>query len=601
MKNIVNKFTIQFCTVNGSGSATANNVVLKSIFHLGIPVSGRNNLPSNIQGMPTWYTIRVDSEGFLGRNEELDIVVAMNPETIDQDVKKLHAGNVLLYNEKIKLPSLPQGIHIHALPVEEIVKKSETKPQLAGYLSSMVYVGVLCYLLNIPLKIIKQIIEEHFLGKKTAIMPNIAVLDLAFEWAEAHIQKTDSYLLEPLQKTDGMIMTDGNIAAALGALYGGLQFMAWYPITPATSLAETVNEYLPKIRTIETTGKQTCVVVQAEDELAAIGMVVGAGWGGLRAMTSTSGPGLSLMAEYLGLAYYAEVPLVVWDVQRVGPSTGLPTHTSQGDLTFSYFLGHGDKDFIILIPGTVNECFEFGWQALDIAELAQTPVIVLSDLELGMNQWMTDAFQYPVTPIKRGKVLWEKEFRKLKLQSNKKWGRYLDIDGDGIPYRTLPGNTELGAAYFARGTGHDEFAQYSELPEVWEKGMVRLKKKFKTITQYLPKNISTSIDGAEIGLIAYGSNGFAAEEAVYKMNAIGTKIDNIRIRSIPFQEDVEKFLEEHKSVYVAESNRDGQMCQLLRMRYSKYSSKLKSIAYSDGQSITAAQIIENIKEMEKEK
>ena len=249
----------------------------------------------------------------------------------------------------------------------------------------------------------------------------------------------------------------------------------------------------------------------------------------------------------------------------------------------------------------MNECFEFGWQALDIAELAQTPVIVLSDLELGMNQWMTDAFQYPVTPIKRGKVLWEKEFRKLKLQSNKKWGRYLDIDGDGIPYRTLPGNTELGAAYFARGTGHDEFAQYSELPEVWEKGMARLKKKFKTITQYLPKNISTSIDGAEIGLIAYGSNGFAAEEAVYKVNAIGTKIDNIRIRSIPFQEDVEKFLEEHKSVYVAESNRDGQMCQLLRMRYSKYSSKLKSIAYSDGQSITAAQIIENIKEMEMEK
>ena len=595
MQKIINDFTIQFCTVNGSGSATANNTILKSIFRMGIPVSGRNNLPSNIQGLPTWYTIRINDEGFLGRTDDIDITVAMNPASIRQDVAQLKPGSVILCDEKIKLPDIKDNIFTYELPVDKIIKDTETKPQLAGYLANMVYVGALCFLLGIPLDIISQVIDQHFRGKQSAINPNMSVLKAAFSWAEKSFIKKDPFYLKSLNKTKGLIMTDGNIAAALGAHYGGLQFMAWYPITPATSLAETVIEYLPKLRGDKESGKLKCVVVQAEDELAAIGMVVGAGWGGLRSMTSTSGPGLSLMAEYLGLAYYTEVPVVVWDVQRVGPSTGLPTHTSQGDLSFAYFLGHGDKDFIIFIPGTVNECFEFGWRALDIAEIAQTPVIVLSDLELGMNQWMTRSFEYPNTPINRGKVLWESDLRAWEKNKQVKWGRYVDVDGDGIPYRTLMGNQELGAAYFTRGTGHDEYAQYSEAPELWEKGLKRIKKKFTTILPQLPQPEIKINEGSKIGLIAYGSNGFAAEEAQHLLQKCGVKIDYLRIRSIPFQKAVMDFVLTHEKVYVVESNRDGQMSQILKANYPDYGKKFINIAYSDGQSISAKMIVDEIK------
>jgi len=554
---------------------------------MGIPVSGRNNFPSNIQGMPTWYTLRVSGDCFLGRKEKVDILVAMNSASIEHDIQQLTTGSVVLFDKKINLPKIAEGITAYEMPIEELIKKAEIKPQIAAYLANMVYVGFLAYILEISIEVIEDCIHQHFQGKSSAIEPNVKVLQIAHQWAKENIKKKDPYVLKPLEKTTRMILTDGNSAAALGALYGGLQFMAWYPITPATSLAETVNEYLPQLRVNPKTGKQTCAVVQAEDELAAIGMVVGAGWGGLRAMTSTSGPGLSLMTEYLGLAYYAEVPLVVWDVQRMGPSTGLPTHTAQGDLSFSYFIGHGDIDFIILIPRSVNECFEFGWRALNIAELAQTPVFVMSDLELGMNLWMTDAFTYPNEEVSRGKVLWENDLPKWEEKHNAKWGRYLDVDKDGIPYRTLPGNTHPGAAYFTRGTGHDEFANYSEEPVDWERGLNRVKRKFSTMLQYLPKPIQKIFDHAKEGMISYGSNCFAAEEARQILNNNGHPIDSMNIKSIPFHSEVEEFLKYHDKVYVAESNRDGQMAQILRMHYPEQAAKIFNLACNDGLSLTA--------------
>jgi 2-oxoglutarate ferredoxin oxidoreductase subunit alpha len=379
-------------------------------------------------------------------------------------------------------------------------------------------------------------------------------------------------------------MADGNTAAALGALYGGLQFAAWYPITPATSLAETLNEYVPVFRKDPVTGKNTCVVIQAEDELAAIGMVIGAGWSGLRAMTSTSGPGLSLMVEYVGLAYFAEVPVVIWDIQRIGPSTGLPTRTSQGDLRLAYTMGHGDARHVVLFPGSVTECFEFGWKAFDIAERLQTPVLVLSDLDFGMNQWMTKPFEYPNQPMDRGKILWEDDLQKM----SEKWGRYLDVDGDGIPYRTLPGNVHLNAAYFARGTGHDEYASYSEEPEVWERNLLRLKRKLDDNLALLPKPVSSRKDGASISIISYGSTTDAIFEAIENLSNNGLKIDHLRMRSLPVDQEVKEFVRSHERNYVIELNRDGQLHQILQLEIPDCSMKLISLSHLDGLPLTAA-------------
>jgi 2-oxoglutarate ferredoxin oxidoreductase subunit alpha len=393
--------------------------------------------------------------------------------------------------------------------------------------------------------------------------------------------------------TDGCIMADGNTSAALGALFGGLQFAGWYPITPATSLAESLNEYLPTLRKDPQTGKYTCIVVQSEDELAAIGMTIGAGWAGLRSMTSTSGPGLSLMSEYLGLAYYAEVPCVVWDVQRVGPSTGLPTRTQQGDLTQVYFNGHGDTQFVMLIPGSVNECFEFGWRALDVAERLQTPVIVMSDLDLGMNQWMTRKFEYPDRPLDRGKILWEEDIDAL-VKENKDWGRYLDVDGDGIPYRTVAGNKHPRSAYFARGTGHDEYGKYSEEPDVWERVLDRIARKITKSIEYLPAPVLTGDGTSEIGIIVSGSAEPAVMEARDQLKAKGIATDVLRIRSIPFHTEVKDFLRDHPRVYVVELNRDGQLRQLLTINNPEYATKLYKVAHTDGLPLTAKWVRESI-------
>ena len=403
-----------------------------------------------------------------------------------KDIESLVTGGVLLIPDDFKVSEMRQDVTVYPMPVRKLIKDANVPPNLRDYIANMVYVGVLAFLLKIEMDFIYQALDFHFKGNKKAIDSNFDVVKAAFAWATENLEKKDPYITSKMNGTEGYIMADGNTAAALGSIYGGVQFLAWYPITPATSLAESLNEYLPQLRKDPETGKETYAVVQAEDELAAIGMAIGAGWGGLRAMTSTSGPGFSLMTEYIGLAYFAEVPVVIWDVQRVGPSTGMPTRTAQGDLTMVNFISHGDTQMIILIPGSINECFEFGWKAFDIAERLQTPVIVLSDLDFGMNQWMTPKFEYPDQPMDRGKVLWEEDLQKF-LETNGDWGRYMDIDGDGIPYRTIVGNQHPKSGYFTRGTSHDEYADYSEESEVWVRVFDRIAKKFETAKQFTSK------------------------------------------------------------------------------------------------------------------
>ena len=592
-EKIVNDFSINFSTINGSGSATANNIILKAIFTMGIPVSGKNIFPSNIQGLPTWYTIRVNKEGFLGRKEKSNILVAMNPATIQDDINKLTDESVLLYDANIKLPSLRSGIKAYAMPIEKILQEGEVLPNLKVFLANIVYVGILSNLLQISPNLIVELLAEHFKGRGKAFETNKRIIEMSYDWAKNDLRKNDPYVLEPMQKKQELILVDGNTAAALGTIYGGVQFIAWYPITPATSLPESLNEYLPVLRKDTKSGKNTYVCLQAEDELAAIGMVTGAGWAGLRSMTATSGPGLCLMSEYLGLAYYAEVPMVVWDVQRVGPSTGLPTRTSQGDLSFSYFLSHGDTDFVILIPGNVNECFEFGWRALDIADELQTPVIVLSDLDLGMNDWQTPTFQYPSAPINKGKIIWENNLKNL-IEKNGHWGRYEDVDGDHIAYRTVPGNLHPASAYFTRGTGHDDMAHYSEAPDIWERNHLRIKQKIFVSKEKLPEPILNPRNGSEAGVISYGSNDDAVFECCEMLAKNGFNVDYLRIRAIPFRDRVQQFLNDHKSIFVVEANRDGQMAQILCVNFPQSAHKIISIAHMDGLSLSAEWIYERI-------
>jgi 2-oxoglutarate ferredoxin oxidoreductase subunit alpha len=591
-KRIVNDFSITVGTVNGSGSQTANTTILRALFKMGIPVSGKNLFPSNIQGLPTWYTIRISRDGFIARREEHEIVIAMNPNSFARDLADVMPGGVFFYADDIKLDITRDDIVAYPMPVKEIVRTQDIPSSLRDLVANMVYVGVLSQMIGIDHDKIKQALDFHFKGRQKPIDMNYNVVKLAADWAAENLEKKDPYFVEPLDKTDAMIMADGNTASALGAIYGGVQFVSWYPITPASSLAESLIEYLPTLRKSDD-GKHTFAVVQAEDELAAIGMAIGAGWGGLRAMTSTSGPGLSLMTEFVGLAYYAEIPVVVWDVQRVGPSTGMPTRTSQGDLTFVHSMGHGDTEQIILLPGSVNECFEFGWRAFDAAERLQAPVFVLSDLDLGMNQWMTEPFKYPDIPMDRGKILSEQDLEKLKGD----WGRYRDVDGDGIPYRTLPGNTHQAAPYFLRGTGHNENARYSEDPDVWVRNMERLKKKYQTAKQYLPNPIAHNMAGAKIGIIAFGSTDAAIKEAQQQLaDNHKVKTDFMRLRAIPFADEVKEFIETHDQVYVLEMNRDGQMHQLLTLAFTKFAPKLVSIAFNDGLPPTAKWVRESILE-----
>ena len=589
-KKYINDFSITIGTINGSGSQTANVTLLRALFKMGIPVSGKNIFPSNIQGLPTWYTIRLSKQGYLARRDEQEVVVTLNPSSFTRDLASVSPGGAFYYADDIKLGIDRKDISIYPLPIKTLVRAANVSPSLRDYIANMVYVGVLAQMLGIDLKAIKSALDFHFKGKAQAVDSNFVTVQAGADWAAQNLQKTDPYFVEAMDGTSGFIMSDGNTAAALGAIYGGVQFEAWYPITPASSLAEALNVYLPQLRKTPE-GKQTYAVLQAEDEIAAIGMAVGAGWSGLRAMTSTSGPGISLMTEFAGLAYQAEIPLVVWDVQRIGPSTGLPTRTAQGDMTDVYFLGHGDVQNVILLPGSVQECFEFGWKAFDLAEHLQTPVFVLSDLDLGMNQWMTRPFEYPDKPMDRGKVLWESDLEKLKNG----WSRYKDVDGDGIPYRTVVGNRNPAAAFFTRGTGHDENARYTEDPKPWEDNMERLKKKYDTARTLVPEPIIEKTTGATIGVIAFGSTVAAVNEArVFLAEDKGLKSDFMRLRALPCTQQAQDFIKEHERIYVVEANRDGQLVQILSAVMPSQANKFRSAAHSDGMPLTAKWVEESI-------
>jgi 2-oxoglutarate ferredoxin oxidoreductase subunit alpha len=591
MNKIVNNFSITVGTVNGSGSSTANNTILRSIFKMGIPVSGKNLFPSNIQGLPTWYTIRANKDGFIAHHETRDIVITLNVNSFARDLASVTPGGAFFYSDDIKLSINRDDIAVYPMPVKSIIRNDPNVPtDYRDLVGNMVYVGVLAQMIDMDMDKVLAALTFHFKGKQKPIDMNFNAVKAGAEWAKANLEKKDPFYLEPMNKTDGLIMADGNTAAALGTIFGGVQFVGWYPITPASSLAEGLNEYLPQLRKRED-GKHTYAVVQAEDELAALGMTIGAGWAGLRSMTSTSGPGLSLMTEFAGLAYYAEVPVVIWDVQRIGPSTGLPTRTSQGDLTFTHFIGHGDSHSVILLPGDVYECFEFGWKAFDVAERIQTPVFVLSDLDMGMNQWISKPFQYPETPMDRGKILLEKDLEELKGN----WGRYLDKDGDGIGYRTFPGNKHPLSSYFTRGTGHDEYAKYTEEPDTYLRNMDRLKRKHETAKQYVPAPVLHSMKGSTVGIIAYGSTEAAVLEARHQLETEhGIKTEFLRIRALPFTKEVDEFLAKYDQVFVVEMNRDGQMYQILLTEYQRFAPNLKSVAFGDGMPASAKWVREGI-------
>ncbi len=594
-QKVVNEFSVNIATVNGSGSQTANLTLIRSIFKMGIPVSGKNIFPSNIQGLPTWYKIRVSKSGYLARSQKTEIAVAMNPKTFTDDLDDLAPGGVFLYADHIKEPILREDLLLCPMPVKTLVKQANPPRKLRDYVANMVYVGVLAYLLDIQLETLKSALEFHFKGKQSAVDFNLSMIQDAFKWAENNLEIVSPFKVQPLNLTDGCHLANGNTAGALGTIYGGMHFLSWYPITPATSLPEAIIEYAPGLRKDPETGKNTYAIIQAEDELAAVGMVVGAGWAGLRAMTATSGPGLSLMGEYTSLAYFAEIPIVVWNVQRVGPSTGLPTRTAQGDVNLTYYLGQGDTEHVVLIPGSVKECFEFGWKALDLAELLQTPVFVLSDLDLGQNQWMTPPFEYPDTPIERGKILWEEDLEKIKDD----WGRYLDLDGDNIPYRTVPGNQHPKSAYFTRGTGHDEYANYSEKPEDWEENLDRIKRKVDSSRTMLPEPEITTRSGSKNGIIAFGSTDFAVREACDCLAAEGVKLDYLRLRALPVSSKVLEFIRKYEQVYVIENNRDGQMHSILSLELPDRASDLVSLSHIDGLPLSAEWIKDAVLEEEK--
>ena len=593
-QKIINDFSITIATVNGSGSQTANVTLLRALFKMGIPVSGKNLFPSNIQGLPTWYTIRVNKDGFTARRDETEVVVTLNPASFMRDLATVQPGGAFFYPDDVKLPIERTDISVYPMPVKALARAADVSPNLREYIANMVYVGILAHMLGMDMEKIKAALSFHFKGKEGPINSNFGVIQAAAEWAKQNLTKTDPCSVETMDGTSGLIMADGNTAAAIGSVYGGVQFVGWYPITPASSLAESLNVYLPQLRKTKD-GKATYAVLQAEDELAAIGMTVGAGWSGLRAMTSTSGPGISLMAEYSGLAYFAEVPVVIWNVQRIGPSTGLPTRTAQGDLTETYFLSHGDTQHVMLLPGSVHECFEFGWKAFDLAERLQTPVFVLSDLDLGMNQWMTKPFEYPDTPMDRGKVLWEPDLEKL----NGVWGRYKDVDGDGIPYRTVPGNQHPASAWFGRGTGHDENARYTEDSATWEANMARLKKKYDTARTLVPAPVIDEPAGASIGILAYGSTEAAVVEArVLLEQANGPKAAFLRMRALPCTQSVYEFVKKYERIYIVEANRDGQMKQILSAAMPDQAPKFRAVAKSDGMPLTAKWVKETILSLE---
>jgi 2-oxoglutarate ferredoxin oxidoreductase subunit alpha len=592
-KPVVNDMSIQVATVNGSGSQSSNTVLLRSIFQMGVPVSGKNLFPSNIAGLPTWYTIRANKDGYIARKKEIDFLVAMNSETAQEDVLSLAPGAAALYDEPLNLSSLRSDLIFYAVPYDKLVAAVCPEAKLRKLVKNMIYVGVVAQLLDIDMAEVEKAIRKQFAKKVKAANLNLGAAQAGFDYAKANLKKQDPFHIARMDKTAGKIIIDGNSAAALGCMFAGVTVVTWYPITPSSSLVETLIDYMKEHR-IGADGKATFAIVQAEDELAAIGMVIGAGWAGARSMTATAGPGISLMSEFAGLAYYTEVPGVIWDIQRVGPSTGLPTRTSQGDILSTAFLSHGDTKNILLLPCSVAECFEMAQDAFNLAEQFQTIVFVMSDLDLGMNNWMSDPFKYPESPIKRGKVLSKEDLDRMGS-----FARYKDVDGDGIGYRTLPGTEHPAAAYFARGSGHNEKSQYSERPDDFERNMERINRKFETARSFVPRPEVVS-KGAKIGILAYGTSHWAIVESLdqlhkeYKFEA-----DYLRLRAYPFTREVHEFIEKHDRVYVVEQNRDAQMLSLLKLDVRpELTPRLRSIAHIHGLPLDARSVTDEIMTME---
>ena len=592
-KPVVNDMSIQVATVNGSGSQSSNTVLLRSIFQMGVPVSGKNLFPSNIAGLPTWYTIRANKDGYIARKKEIDFLVAMNAETAKEDVLSLASGAAVLYDEPLNLKALRNDLTFYAVPYDKLIGPVCPEAKLRKLVKNMIYVGALAKLLEIDMAEIEKAIRKQFAKKVKAANLNLGAVQAGFDYAASTFTKSDPYFIQRMDKTKGKIIIDGNAAAALGCMFAGVTIVSWYPITPSSSLPENLIDYMKRFR-IGADGKATFAIVQAEDELAAVGMVVGAGWAGARAMTATSGPGLSLMTEFAGLAYYAEVPGVIWDIQRVGPSTGLPTRTAQGDILSTAFLSHGDTKHILLIPASAEECFTMAQDAFELAEQFQTLVFVMSDLDLAMNNWMADPFKYPDKPIRRGKILDKEDLDRLGG-----FARYKDVDGDGIPYRTLPGTDHPGAAYFTRGSGHNERSQYSERPDDFENNMARLDRKFETARQFVPRP-EVVMNGSEIGILGYGTSHWALIESRDQLRKeYKTETDYLRLRAYPFTSEVHDFIRQHKRVYVVEQNRDAQMLSLLKLDLEpELITRLRSIAHIHGLPLDARSVTDEIMTME---
>ena len=593
MDTIVNDFTINIATANGTGSQSANLILLQSLFDMGVPVSGKNLFPSNISGLPTWYIVRLSEQGYQAPGDRTHVQVLVNKATWAEDLASLEPGSVVVWNTDSKMPMDRTDVVSYPVPMTKLARS--LSPKLAKLVTNIVYVGVLAEILGITDEALHKAVAGQFKGKASAIELNKTALELGRNHAKENFTKGDPYVVEERPIEKDRFFFEGNEAVALGCIFGGVQLLAWYPITPSSSLAEGIIGWIPRLRTNDE-GEATCAVIQAEDELAAAGMVLGAGWAGGRGMTATSGPGISLMQEFIGLAYFAEIPSVFWDVNRVGPSTGLPTRTQQSDLAMLYEGSHGDTQHIVIMPGTVEECFEFGWRAFDISERYQTPVFGLSDLDLGMNRWACEGFTYPDTPMDRGKTIREQDV----FDAMENFGRYRDLDGDGIPYRTLPGSGMAPILY--RGTGHNPDGVYSEKPDDYFNLMTRLKDKINGARDDLPAPILREEEEGDVGVIYFGSMENTIEEIDDMLEATGLKVSQCRVRSLPLHSEVEAFIRRHKTTIVLEINRDGQLWGILRRELpNDIVGKVHSVAYSDGMPprarIYSDKILETLKEV----
>ncbi len=589
----VNDFVVRFANVNGTGSASANYLFAKSIFRMGVPVSAKNIFPSNIQGLPTWYEVRVSEKGYLGRKAGIDIMVCVNPQSMKKDIASVRTGGYFLYDSTKTLHDefLRDDIQFIGVPIMDICNREFTDPRQKQLFKNIVYVGALSQLLNIEVNVIESLFGDQFKGKEKLIAPNMKAFQLGKEFIKDNFKYPLEFYVERRDLVKDSIMIDGNAAAGLGAVYGGASVVAWYPITPSTSLVSSFEEYARKLRIDPVSGKNNFSIIQAEDELAAIGMAIGANWNGARSFTATSGPGISLMSEFLGLAYYSEIPVVLVDVQRSGPSTGMPTRTQQSDIISTAYASHGDTKHVLLIPSTPTECFSMMADAFDYAEELQTPVIMLTDLDLGMNEHMTEPFHWDDTrKYNRGKVLTAEQ-----LDSLPEWGRYKDLDGDGIPYRTIPGTHPSKGSYFTRGSSHDENAAYSEDSATYVRIMDRLLRKLETAKKMIPgPQFYQTGKNSDTAILFYGTSMHAAVEAIDILKNEGTSIDAMRLKSFPFCDEVAEFIDRYERVFIIEQNRDAQMRALLINELEIHPKKLIKVLNYDGTPITADFILKNI-------